>query len=222
MYLFGACADILEVRIKSFFSFTAVFCLFFLISGNLCAYTLKYKEEFYDLYHQHLMAQNSDITENIHWLELALKAQFAHPSNAKALIHNKNEWEKYRSLFMMHINLKLVESYLQLAGRYNKQEAYFFNAPWQELNLEALEIAENLMNTALIYWKDTVDFARKTSSFPWMHLEKAEAWEDEAWRILNNDLDYEKIINKHLAKLAKVRQDFKNMDATSYPLSDNP
>lgn len=190
--------------------------------AGLGAYQLKYKEELYRLYHQHLYAQNFDITENIHYLESCLKADFANPLNALARIQDKKEWEKYRALFDMHINLKMVESYLQLASRYNKQDAFFYNAPWQELNLEGLDLAEQLMKTALVYWKDAVDCARRTEKFRWNRLEELESWEDEAWRINNGELDYLKIIDRHLGRIAQVRQEFRNMDATTYPFADNP
>lgn len=189
---------------------------------ELPAYQLKYKEEFFRLYHQHLYAQNHDITEDIHYLELALQADFANPLNAMARVKDKDEWEKYRDLFTMHLNLKMVDTYLQLANRYYKKDAFFFNAPWQELNLEAMDTAEALMQTALHYWGDAVASAKKTEKYRWKRLKDLQSWEDEAWRINTGDLDYQKIIEKHLARMARVRQEFRNMDATTYPFADNP
>ena len=32
---------------------------------------------------------------------------------------------------MMHLNLKLVEQHLRLGSKWDKQVAYFYNAPWK-------------------------------------------------------------------------------------------
>ena len=183
---------------------------------KLDAYTLLYKEQLYRLYHQQLYMQNIDIAENVQWLKAALKADFANPLNALARVKDKRDWEKYRDLFMMHLNLKMVECYLQWATRYNKQEAYFFNAPWQALNLESLDKAESLFRYALVYWAEAKSWSSKLAPFKWLHLPEVQEWEDEQYRIENSELDYQTIIERHLAKLAEVRQTFKNMDASTY------
>lgn len=180
------------------------------------AYRLGFKEQLYRLYHQHLKSESLDIAENIHWLEECLRADFANPLNALAVIHNKTEWEKYRYLFMMHLNLKLVESYLQWGSQFNKQEAYFYNAPWQQLNLESLDKAEKLFRYSLNYWEDAKAYAKKLEAFKWTELPAVQAWEDEQYRIATGDLDYQAIVEKHLGKLEQVRQTFKNMDAKTY------
>ncbi len=186
------------------------------------AYRLMYKEQLYRLYHQQLLQGNEDIAENVHWLEQTRRADFANPLNAMARIKDKNEWEKYRSLFDMHINLQLVESYLQWASRFNKQAAYFYNAPWQELNLESLDKAESLMKFALVYWELAVNDAKKTQKHRWIRLEELQLWEDQAFRILSGELNYQAIIEKHLVKLSLVRQEFRSMDNNTYPMVPIP
>jgi len=42
-------------------------------------------------------------------------------------------------------------------------------------------------------------------------LPRVQFWEDEALRIENKELDYEKIINRELALLQKVRERFEAM-----------
>ncbi len=128
------------------------------------------------------------------------------------------EWEKYRDLFTMHINLKLVDLYLQWGSQFNKQEAYFYNAPWQQLNLESLDKAEKVFRYALVYWAEAKVWSKKASDakFRWVELPGIQAWADESWRIEGGDLDYQAIIDRHLGKLATVRQTFKKMDKTTY------
>jgi hypothetical protein len=151
--------------------------------------------------------------ENIYWLEKAMKADFANPLYALALIENETQWEKYRYLFNMHINLKIIEQYLYLGNKWNKRNAYFYNAPWRDQNLESLEIAETCYRTALYYWDEAISWAEKANErrFRWINLQKIQFWEDEAFRIENGSLDYGKTIRRELTQLQKVRESFESM-----------
>jgi hypothetical protein len=191
----------------------------FMINGPaLNAYLVQYKEQYYRLYHLHYIQYPDDTMENIYWLEKALAADFANPLYALALIEEEVQWEKYRSLFMMHINLKLIEQYLFLGNKWNKRNAYFYNAPWKEENLESLKTAETCFRTALYYWKDAALWAEKARErrFRWINLERVQFWEDEAGRIEDKSLDYERIINRELDLLRKVREKFEAMDENTY------
>jgi hypothetical protein len=184
----------------------------------LNAYLVTYKEQFYRLYHLHYIQYPDDSMENIYWLERAVKADFANPLYAFALIENEIQWEKYRYLFMMHINLKLIEQYLYLGNKWNKRNAYFYNAPWKEQNLESLETAEKCFRTALYYWKDAREWAEKSLDrrFRWTNLKNIQFWEDEAGKIEDGSLDYERIIGRELALLQSVREKFQAMDGNTY------
>ena len=129
---------------------TAVLCLILFSSAvSLDAYFVTFKEQFYRLFHMHLQRDPDNFIENIFWLEQALRADFANPLHALALIETEVQWEKYRYLFMMQINLKLTEQYLFLANMWSRRRANFFNAPWREQNLESLDIAENTFHAAM-------------------------------------------------------------------------
>jgi hypothetical protein len=156
--------------------------------------------------------------ENIYWLEKAIQADFANPLYAVALIENETQWEKYRYLFMMHLNLKLIEQYLFLGNKWNKREVYFYNAPWKEQNLKSLETAEACFRAALYYWKDAVEWATKAQDrrFRFINLAQIQYWQDEAGRIEGKSLDYEKIIQRELTLLQKVREKFQAMDEHTY------
>ncbi len=182
------------------------------------AYFVQYKEQYYRLYHLHYIQYPDDTMENIYWLEKALQADFANPLYALALIEDTVQWEKYRHLFMMHVNLKLIEQYLYLGEKWNKRHAYFYNAPWKEQNLESLKTAQTCFQTALYYWQDAQNWSEKAQAprFRWINLERVQFWEDESGRIAEKSLDYEKIIRRELDALAKVRAQFEAMDATTY------
>jgi hypothetical protein len=184
----------------------------------LDAYYVTYKEQYYRLYHLHYIQNPDDTLENIYWLEKALKADFCNPLYALALIENKTQWEKYRYLFMMHLNLKMIEQYLFLGNNWNTRNAYFYNAPWKEQNLESLETAETCYRTALYYWNEAREWAAKAQEkrFRFINLEMVQFWEDEAGRIEDKTLDYEKIINRELASLQEVRETFQAMDEHTY------
>jgi hypothetical protein len=193
----------------------------FLLSLNvpgLGAYYVQYKEQYFRLYHLHYIQYPDDTMENIYWLEKAIQADFANPLYALALIEDETQWEKYRYLFMMHLNLKLIEQYLFLGNKWNKRNAYFYNAPWKEQNLESLETAETCFRTALYYWKDARDWAAKALDrrFRFINLKRVQFWEDEAGRIEDNSLDYEKTILRELALLEEVRRRFQAMDENTY------
>jgi hypothetical protein len=189
--------------------------LLLLCTTSLFAYRVLYAEQFYRLYHLHFYQYPDDSMENIYYLEQALKADFANPLYALAEIRNEEQWAQYRTLFKMHVNLKLVELYLTLGSKYDKMSAYFYNAPWREQNLESLELAEQAYQVALLYWREARSWA---SRLPWLYhnLEEIQIWEDERARIWNGDLDYGDIIGAHLDRLQRIRQQFLSMDENTY------
>ncbi|WP_041401393.1 hypothetical protein [Salinispira pacifica] len=184
--------------------------------SRLHAYRLIYREQLYELHHRQLYNYPLDIAENIHWLETALRADFANPLNALARIESDREWDKYRPLFTMHLNLKLTELYLLWATGYYKFDAYFYNYPWKEQNLESLEKSETLLTYALVYWDEARKYAAEAGEFQWLYLEEVQFWEDELYRIQQGELDYRRIINKHLDRLREVRSEFEAMDSSTY------
>ena len=190
--------------------FAVLSIILFSAAAPLNSYYVTYKEQFYRLYHLHHIQYPNDTMENIWYLEMAMKADFANPLHALALIENETEWEKYRYLFNMHINLKMIEQYLFLGNKYNKRKAYFYNAPWKKQNLESLDIAESCYRAALYYWEPAKEWAVKAQNrrFRWINLVRVQNWEDEAHRIETGALDYNKIITRELNSIQKVREQF--------------
>jgi hypothetical protein len=204
--------------LHSLIAIVLVFSLFSLNRPPLDAYLVQYKEQYYRLYHLHHIQYPDDTMENIYWLEKAIKADFANPLYAVALIEDEVQWEKYRCLFMMHLNLKLIEQYIFLGNKWNKRNAYFYNAPWKEQNLKSLDTAETCYRTALFYWKDATEWAVKAqdSRFRFIDLRQVHYWQDEARRIERKELNYEKTLNRELERLQGIRERFKAMDEKTY------
>lgn len=194
--------------------FSILFCLI-IISTPVFSYTVLYAEQYYKLFHRHFYMYPDNTMENMVWLERALNADFCNPLYALAEINDDAEWEHYRYLFKMHVNLKLVELNLLLANGYDKHKAYFYNEPWKEQNLKSLEIAEELYKTGLYYWEQAKIWASRLVSSR-HHLDDLQNWEDELYRIFTGDLDYEEIIHEHLTRLYKVRADFEAMGENTY------
>jgi hypothetical protein len=187
-----------------------------LVASSAFSYRLLYKEQLYELNHQQLYMRSENYAENIRWLELSLSADFANPLYALAEISNQREWEYYRDLFWMQLNLHLVEQYLGWASDYMKFEAYFYNYPWREDNLESLVRADSLFDIALYYWQEAKMWSDRAGQFPWLELEEIAQWADRSYRIQTGDLNYEAIIGRHQARLESVRAEFEAMDSSTY------
>ena len=67
----------------------ALFMLLFLVNDSAHAYVVRYKEQFYELYHAHYKQYPDDTMENIYWLERAVEADFCNPLYAMGKINDK-------------------------------------------------------------------------------------------------------------------------------------
>ena len=188
--------------------------LFFIPLQNADAYMVKYKEDWYKLFHVHYQQYPDDCMENIYWLEKAVEADFCNPLYADAKITTEKEWEKYRYLFQMHINLKLIEQHLRLGRVYDKKCIYFYDAPWKEEYLSNMEKALSCYKAGLYYWKEAKLWYKKANAptFRFLYIEDLQFWEDERERIFTGELNYEKIINREVERLEKNISELKAMD----------
>ena len=179
---------------------------------------VKYKEDWYRLYHVHYQQYPDDCMENIYWLERAVKADFANPLYANAKIETEKEWEKYRYMFMMHLNLKLIEQHLRLGRIYDKKVANFYDAPWKDEYIRNLEKALSCYKTGLIYWQEAQLWAEKANvrEFNFLYLTDLQYWEDERERIKTGELDYSKMLNREITRVQTVRDNFIAMKSENY------
>lgn len=196
----------------------ALLVLLFMCMSNASAYMVKYKEDFYKLYHIHHSETPDDCIENIYYLEKAVNADFANPLYAMAKIQTEEQWEKYRYLFMMHLNLKLVEQHLRLGRIYDKKVAYFYDAPWKDEYLRNLEKAKTYYEFCYYYWQEAQLWAEKanTTNFRWIFITDQQAWEDERERICTGSLNYKTTLDRELERLNKVIDTYVEMDSKNY------
>lgn len=197
---------------KIFRAFFAAIALIFTVSPAF-SYMVKYKEDYYKLFHVHYQQYPDDVMENIYWLEKAVQADFCNPLYAGVKIDNEDDWEKYRYLFMMHINLKLIEQHLRLGRTYDKKTAKFYDAPWKDLYIENLKKAKSCYEAGLYYWQEAKLWAEKANvgKFKFLFLTDIQNWEDERERVGNGNLDYDKILNREISRVQKVIDDFEKM-----------
>lgn len=201
-----------------FFLTLAVLALFNIFSPQKAnSYVVKYKEDYYKLFHVHYQQAPDDVMENIYWLEQAVKADFCNPLYASVKINTKEDWEKYRYLFMMHLNLKLIEQHLRLGRVYDHKEAKFFEEPFKDIYIENLQKTLSCYQAGLYYWQEAKLWAEKANvgRFKFLTLTDAQNWEDEKGRISTGSLNYEKILNREITRVQKVISDYQNMDDTS-------
>ena len=178
------------------------------------AYMVKYKEDFYKLYHVHYQQYPDDCIENIYWLEKAVQADFCNPLFANAEIKTEKEWEKYRYLFQMHLNLKLIEQHLRLGRTYDKKCIYFYDAPWKDEYLRNMEKALSCYKAGLYYWQEAKVWFEKADapSFNFLFLTSEQNWEDERERIRTGELNYEKMLTREINRLEKNIRELNEMD----------
>lgn len=186
--------------------------------AELGAYRYRYAEQYYKMYRRNLYHYPEDIMTNINYLLAARSSPFANPLNALAEIETPEEWKYYQKLFLMHVNLLLLKEHMNLADRFDKYNAYFYNAPYRKTNLESLQSAEKFYRQALTYWPEAVRWAEEASAktYRWYELEEVAAWRDEAWQIVHRELDYQEIIERDLDRLLQIRERFAAMDNGTY------
>lgn len=193
-----------------------IFFVFGIIQAN--AYVVKYKEDYYKLYHIHYAQLPDDCMENIYWLEKAVNADFANPLYAYTKIEDESQWEKYRYIFQMHLNLKLIEQHLRLGRIYDKKVAYFYDAPFKDEYLRNLEKALSCYKAAYYYWTEAQLWAEKasTTKFNFLYITNLQNWEDERERIVSGKLDYKKTLDREIQRVQKVIDDFLAMEDKNY------
>lgn len=192
--------------------------LVLMTASSAFAYMAKYKEDYLKLYHIHKDITTDDCLENIYYLEKAIKAPFANPLYAMAKIETEEQWEKYRYLFMMHTNLKIIEQYIRLGSIYDKKVAYFYDAPWKDMYLDNLQKAKTFYEYGYYYWQEAQLWAEKasTTNFNFLYITDQQAWEDERYRITTGALDYKKTLDRELKRLNGVIDAYVAMESKNY------
>ena len=199
---------------KRVFSLILTALIIFINTSPIYAYMVKYKEDWYKLYHVHYQQYPDDCIENIYWLEKAVKADFCNPLYAKAKITNETQYEKYRYLFMMHLNLKLIEQHVRLGRNYDKKAFYFYDCPWKEEYLSNLKKTKAAYEAGYYYWKEACLWAEKANvtKFKFLFITELQNWEDERERIATGELNYKTMLDRELKRVNSIIAEIEEID----------
>ncbi len=162
-----------------------------------------YLEDYYELYCMKQYYNENSLRKNIERLKTALKCKFRHPSQALVKMESNAEYNKYRNLLFMHLNMLIMRNYMRVASKYDKQKIYFYNIDFANEIKDSLDIAENLYKEAIPYWEKAKEYAEKASSYK---LTTDLGYiESERYSIVKNELDFGRIIDKYIEKIGKKR-----------------
>jgi len=170
---------------------------------------LMHAEEFYGLYRENFYRGTENLNANVYWLHYALKAPFAPPVQALAKIETPKQWDKYKKLFHMHMNFLIMENYLRLGERYEKNNIYFFNYAFAKEIKEGLEITKIYYKRAEVYWKKVAELSGICFELRDIELYDLDGevakWEDRVYKIHFNEVEvnYTKEIQKRLQEVEK-------------------
>jgi len=164
---------------------------------------LYYAEEFY-LYVLNLYYTNPNLERNIRFMQWALEAPFDNPVRSLAKIQTEEDFKRYKLIFKLHVNLLIIDSYLQLGRRFDKEHVYFFNLWYAKHLKESFTIAKYYYEISLNYWEEVLKYAEALRSMPGRI--DIDQWEDELEQILSGELNYRTIVEEHLAKLETKRE----------------
>ena len=163
-----------------------------------------YVEDYYLLYAMKQYYNENSLRKNIERLKTALQCKFRHPSEALLKIESKEEYLKYRRLMFMRINILIMRNHMKIASRYDKQKIYFYNLDFAKDIRESLDIAEKFYSQATPYWEKARKYAIKASEIKittdMSHMES------ERFSIIKGNLDFGKIIKRHLEKIEKKKK----------------
>jgi len=170
-------------------------------------------EDYYQLYGMKLYYNENSLRKNIEMLRRGLNSKFRHPSNAIVKVETEQEYLKYRKLMFMHMNILIMRNYMRIAVRYDMQKIYFYNAEYAEEISESLKIAEQFYKDALPYWREAKKHATEASRI--RLTTKLSNIESERYSIISGELDFEKIINRHIRDIALKQAKLQNYLASA-------
>lgn len=164
----------------------------------------EYVEDFFLLYSLKAIYGEEELRRNIYFLKTALERRFRHPSQALCKIETKEEYHKYRLLIFMHLNLHIMRSYLKIGAQYDKRHLYFYNLDFADELQESFDIAEAFYKHAIPYWKTAKSLALQAGRYGF-ELDLG-LLETIRYDIERGELDYDKIIQNHLERLAQKQK----------------
>lgn len=174
------------------------------IPKRLHQWNPQFVEDFFLLYSLKQIYGTEELRRNIFFLKIALEKKFRHPSQALCKIETPEQYHKYRLMMFMHINLKIMRSYLRLGSQYDKRHLYFYNLDFADELKVSFAVAEGFYREALPYWEKARDYAKEASQYNFeLDLGSLESIRHE---IMTDEINFAVYTGNHLARL-KQKQD---------------
>jgi len=169
---------------------------------------IRTKEDYFRLFNQWLYQDMDSISRNIFFLELAYVMPYDHPIKALTPITNEYQYLHYQYLLMMQICQLLTQSYIDYGYMYMKEHIYFFNKEFKTNYLQGYDIAEFYFTKAREYWDQALSNAMMAYETRWYKTDLL-YMEDMVYRIRNGDLNYYKVIDNLMYRIARNREEIK-------------
>ncbi len=173
-------------------------------------------EDFYAMYSLPMGYRTAELKESIFYLYQGMQHKFRHPRNSLCDIKTEAEFHKYRLLMFMHINMLIMRMHLRLGSQFDKRHLYFHDLDMaDDLEISFL-IARTYYKEAHKFWLEAKKYADKAHVYPFeLDLPTIES---ERFEIATGELDYDKIINRHLGRVdAKLKMTAAFLDKEGRP-----
>ncbi|WP_445436177.1 hypothetical protein [Candidatus Borreliella tachyglossi] len=197
---------------RKLFTLNVIAFLILIIINTNASSKFFYAEQWYVIFNEQMKRKPANHKRNIFFLQNALKYPFGNPDYSLAKVETREEWDKYKLLFKMHVNLLLVKQYLYLGDLFDTRYVYFYKSPKKNGILENLNKATNLYKLAITYYTEALKYHEKLKKYQFIKMQSdgITNWEDEYYKIEIKELDYYNIIDKELMRIKKTKDFFNN------------
>ena len=168
------------------------------IPKQLHKYSPQFLEDIYELYGLTMPNRQHDIHRNLYFLHIALAAKYRHASRALCHIESNVHHHKYRLLMHMHIHVLISRLFLKLGALYDKKNLYDNDLDIADDLEKSFLIARTYYYRAIPYMQNAESLAQEIGKYPF-YLDLA-SLETEAFQIRTKEINYERIITRHIKK----------------------
>ncbi|AAX17288.1 hypothetical protein [Borrelia hermsii] len=195
---------------KNFFVLCLVIFSILLITNINASSKFFYAEQWYVIFNEQMKKTPDDYKRNIFFLQNALKYPFGNPNYSLSKVETREEWNKYKLLFKMHVNLLLVKQHLYLGNLFDTRHTYFYKTPKKKGILANLNQATNFYKLAASYYTEALKYHEQLHKYKFtkMQSDGITNWEDEYHRIEMKELNYYDIIKRELIRIEKTKEFF--------------
>ncbi|WP_024653261.1 hypothetical protein [Borrelia persica] len=169
-----------------------------------------YAEQWYVIFNENMKRKPDNYKRNIFFLQNALKYPFGNPNYSLSKITTRKEWDKYKLLFKMHVNLLLVKQHLYLGDLFDTRHLYFYKTPKKDGILKNLNQAAIFYKTAVSYYEEALKYHKQLDKYKFIKIQSdgITNWEDEYHRIAMKELNYHDIIKRELIRIERTKEFF--------------